>query len=170
MGVGAALVLVTAVSAGTAPGGDPAALLRLPVRRAAEPARPVGTVLDGARAIVTLWASYCPPCRAEVPAMQRAARRWRPHGVRVLGIATDLDDATEVARVSAAWGIDYETYWVAPDDRPLLEALAPEGLPVTFFVAPDGVTRWDRFFTEGDVETVVPRRLGLPASARPGGG
>jgi thiol-disulfide isomerase/thioredoxin len=165
--LGAALALAAAVAGATA--APPADLLTLPVRRAADGPRSVGTVLDGARAVVSFWATYCPPCRAEVPALRRTAHRWRAEGVRVLGIAVDIDDAAELARVSAAWGIDYETYRVPADAHDRAAALAPAGLPVTFFVAPDGVSRWDHVLTDADVETLVPRRLGLP-SARPDGG
>jgi len=157
-------------STGATAAEPPAGLLRLPVRRASDPARPLGSLLDGARAVVTFWASYCPPCRAEVPAMRRASRRWRPHGVRVLGVAIDLDEPAEVARTSAGWGIDYETYWVPPEGRDLAAALAPAGLPVTFFVGPDGVSRYDRLLTDADVDSLIPRRLGVPALASPGDG
>jgi thiol-disulfide isomerase/thioredoxin len=167
--VGAALVLAAAVSsASAASGGAPGDLLRLPVRRASEAAQPLGSILGGTRGIVSFWATYCAPCRAEVPAMRRAAQRWSSQGVRVLGIALDVDDPAELARVSAEWGIDYETYRVPPDARDLAASLAPAGLPVSFFVAPEGVTRWDHLLTDADVETLVPRRLGLPESLTPG--
>ena len=101
--------------------------------------------------------------------MRRLARRWTAHGVRVLGVATDVDDAEELARVAADWGIDYERYWLDADARERAAALAPAGLPVTFFVTPDGVSRSDRLLTDADVDTLVPRRLGLPPSPSPGG-
>jgi thiol-disulfide isomerase/thioredoxin len=166
----AAALILAAAASGAAGEEEPAALLRLPVRRASDPARPVGALLGGARAVVSFWAAYCPPCRAEVPAMRRTAERWRARGVRVVGVALDADQPGEVARVSAEWGMDYETWWVPPDARERAAALAPAGLPVTFFVGPDGVSRWDRLLTDADVDTLVPRRLGLSASAAPDGG
>jgi thiol-disulfide isomerase/thioredoxin len=164
----AALVLAAAISsAPAAPAGPPGDLLRLSVRRAGDPTRSVGATLGGARAVVSFWATYCAPCRVEVPAMRRAARRWGPQGVRVVGIALDIDQPAELARVAAAWGIDYESYWVPPEARDLAAALAPAGLPVTFFVTPEGVSRSDHLLTDLDVDTLVPRRLGLAASASP---
>jgi thiol-disulfide isomerase/thioredoxin len=160
-------MLAAAVSSRPAAGASPADLLQLPVRRAGDPVRPLGTLLGGAPAVVSFWATYCPPCRAEVPAMRGASRRWRAHGVRVVGIAVDLDDPAEVARTSAEWEIDYETYWVPAEARDRAAALAPAGLPVTFFVRPDGVSRWDHLLTDADVDTLVPRRLGLPPLASP---
>lgn len=169
--IGAALLLAAAVGGTTAGGFEaPGELLRLPVRRAGDPVRPLDSLLHGARAVVTLWATYCPPCRAEVPTLRHVARRWGRSGVRVIGIAIDIEEPAELARASAKWGIDYETYWVPPDARDRAAALAPAGLPVTFFVGPDGVSRYDRLLVDADVDTLIPRRLGIPPLPGPGDG
>jgi thiol-disulfide isomerase/thioredoxin len=141
-----------------------ARLLRLPVHRGDDPAAPLGTLLGSAPSVVSFWATYCPPCRAEVPILQRAARRWGSRGVRIVGIAVDLRDAAGVARAAREWGIDYETYWIAGDAGGDVARLAPAGLPVTFFVGPDGAARYDRLLTDTDLDALVPRHLGVAGS------
>ena len=147
----------------------PPDLLQLRVRRGDAPARPLGDVLEKAPAIVAFWATYCPPCRAEVPILQRAARRWRSRGVRVLGVALDVGDPARAARAAAEWGIDYESYWTPADQLDAAERLLPNGLPVTFFVGPAGVTRHDRFLSDKELEPLIPKHLGVTPPPEKGG-
>ena len=142
-------------------------LLRLRVHRGAEPATLLSSLLGDAPAMVTFSATYCPPCRAEVPVLRRAAARWRGRGVRVIAIAIDAEDAAEAADMARDWGIDYEVYRLAEDAREAAGRLAPLGLPVTFFVRRADVSRLDRILTDEDVGRLVPERLGL-AGGPPG--
>jgi len=153
----AAVVLPLAVAAaeGTAD------LLKLRVRHGVEPAVTLGQRVGDARALIAFSATYCPPCRLEVPVLRRAAHRWRPEGLRVITIMVDADDAAEAAAVAREWGIDYELYWLAAGDRKDASRLAAGGLPVTFFVGHGEVSRLDRFLTDEDVDRLVPVRLDL---------
>lgn len=48
--------------------------------------------LDAEVLVVNLWGSWCPPCRAEMPALVRISQQYRERGVSVLGINTRDDD------------------------------------------------------------------------------
>ena len=159
----AAAILLTHLPGAWA--GSARDVLALPVRRGTHPAAPLGKLLGNTPALVTFWTTYCPPCRAEVPALRRAATRWRAHGVRVVGIALDVHDAAELARVAREWDIDYETFWVAPEADEAAAALAPRGLPVAFFVGRADVVRHDRLLDDADIDALVPRYLGVPPLA-----
>lgn len=63
-----------------------------------QPAKPLPAVRDarltellaqhrGSPLIVNFWASWCEPCRDEMPALQRLAERWRGRGVSVITVA-----------------------------------------------------------------------------------
>jgi len=41
--------------------------------------------------LVNLWATWCPPCVAEMPLLNLIEREWGPRGVVVLGVAADED-------------------------------------------------------------------------------
>ena len=163
----AALAATTlVVHAAGAWAGSARDVLELPVRRGGDAAVPLGKLLGGTPALVTFWTTYCPPCRAEVPALRRAAGRWRTRGVRVVGIALDVRDAADLASVARDWEIDYETYWVPPEAHDVAAALAPEGLPVAFFVGRDAVVRHDRLLDDAAIDALVPKYLDVPP--RPG--
>ena len=154
----AAVVLPLAVAAA----GSSADLLQLRVRRGDEAPATLAKRVGDARALIAFSATYCPPCRLEVPVLRRAARRWQREGLRVITILVDVDDPTEAAAVARDWGIDYELYRLAAGERNEASRLAVAGLPVTFFVAHGDVSRLDRFLTDEDVDRLVPARLDLP--------
>jgi thiol-disulfide isomerase/thioredoxin len=115
--------------------GDPLPELALPCLTGGEPFQLAS--LRGP-AVVNLWASWCAPCRAELPALQRYADQ-RTGRVHVLGVVTG--DQPERA---AALATDLRLRFPAladPDGR-LRAALGGLGLPVTLFVDAAGRVRY----------------------------
>lgn len=90
-------------------------------------------------AFVHFWASWCGPCRKEMPTIQTMAGRLSDKGLEVVLVNTAETDDT----VFSFMGI------VAPDLTPLLDydglvtqAWQPRGLPSSFLVDPDGKLRY----------------------------
>jgi thiol-disulfide isomerase/thioredoxin len=54
--------------------------------------------------VVNFWASWCEPCRREIPAFAALQQRYRADGLQVVGIA--LDDAAKIAEFLRSAGID----------------------------------------------------------------
>ena len=107
----------------------------------------------GARpTVVNLWASWCGPCKEEMPAVQRFATA-NP-GVRVVGIA--IDDAPDAARdfarevgVKFPLGVD--------SDDGVGDGYGVTGLPTTFLLDRQGrlASTWAGPVTEDDLTTLV---------------
>jgi peroxiredoxin len=89
----------------------------------------------GRPVIVNFWATWCPPCREEIPSMNRAWRVLRKSGVAMLAINVGEDEDTIFVFTA-----DY------PADFPLLLDRSGEvisqwpvkGLPTSYVIAPDG--------------------------------
>ncbi len=81
-------------------------------------------------AVVNLWASWCEPCRAELPLMQRLADR---SGGRLHVLGVDVGDGREAAASFGA-GKQVTMPTLYDRERRLLSALGRVTLPVTIFV------------------------------------
>ncbi|NND02339.1 MAG: redoxin domain-containing protein [Acidimicrobiia bacterium] len=89
---------------------------------------------EGTPVLLNLWASWCTPCRAEMPALEAAAGR-HPN-VKVVGVAVQ-DDNVAAERFARELGV---TYTIGLDERDEVNALySTPGLPVTFVISPEGV-------------------------------
>lgn len=87
--------------------------------------------------LLNLWATWCPPCRGEMPDLDLLARSLA--GIKVLGIAVD-DDLNLVREFLLQYRIGFEI-WSDPGLRACREPLAVAGIPATYLVAADGRIR-----------------------------
>ncbi len=55
--------------------------------------------------VVNFWATWCLPCREEIPALMRVNRKYAINGVELVGIA--FDNASKVQEYSTKLGMDY---------------------------------------------------------------
>ena len=84
--------------------------------------------------LVNLWASWCAPCREEMPLLQEAYERA---GDRVGFLGVDTED-TPSAAASLLADLDVTYAHVVDQEKQLLTELGAPGLPVTLAVAADG--------------------------------
>lgn len=88
--------------------------------------------------LVNFWASWCAPCREEIPTFSRISAQYEDRGLKVVGIA--LDDIETARRFGDEIGLDYLSL-VAERDAgySLLEQYNPGGaLPFSMLVTPQG--------------------------------
>ena len=91
----------------------------------------------GQPAVINLWASWCSPCRAELPAFQRLADS-ADGKVLVLGVVTG-DTVSASSSLAVDLGVTFPALFDSPGE--LRRAVGPQGLPVTLFVDASGVVR-----------------------------
>lgn len=96
--------------------------------------------LRGQAVVVNLWASWCPPCRAEMPALQRVYEAYRDRGLVVLAVnVTYQDSLADATAFVRQYGL---TFPVALDRRGLVaNRYLLRALPSTYFVDREGVIR-----------------------------
>ena len=96
--------------------------------------------LRGKAVVVNLWASWCPPCRAEMPALQAAYEADHEQGLEILAVNMTYQDREQDARNFVD---DFGLTFTVPLDRDgaVARQYLMRALPSTFFVGPDGVIR-----------------------------
>lgn len=96
--------------------------------------------LRGQVVVLNLWASWCPPCRAEMPALQALHERYAGRGVVVLAVNSTIQDSEPAAREFAAeFGL---TFPIGLDrDGLATRQYQVRALPSTFFIDGAGVIR-----------------------------
>lgn len=60
--------------------------------------------------IINLWASWCPPCRKEIPGFIRLYSKYKDKGFEIIGIAFDEDGKEAVSSFVEELGINYPIY------------------------------------------------------------
>lgn len=93
--------------------------------------------LQGQAVLVNIWASWCLPCRAEMPAMQQVYEDYREQGFTILAVhATNQDNAANAADFAAEHGLSFPI--LLDPDGTVGEMYQVTALPSSFFVLPDG--------------------------------
>jgi thiol-disulfide isomerase/thioredoxin len=88
--------------------------------------------------VINLWATWCAPCRLEMPQLVDLAARYQDRGLTILGISVD-DTPEDIRAFAKEFGVNY----------PLLVGLGKEdalaslgyfgGVPMSIFIRADGV-------------------------------
>jgi peroxiredoxin len=89
----------------------------------------------GRPVIINFWATWCPPCREEIPSMNRAWRSLRESGVVMLAINVGEDEDTIFVFTA-----DYPAEFPLLLDRSgeVISQWPVKGLPTSYVIAPDG--------------------------------
>ncbi len=85
------------------------------------------------------WASWCGPCRKEMPLIQKLSEKINSDKFRIVMVNTSEDEDT-VFTFLATLSIDIDT--LMDTDGQVTEAWKPRGLPTTFLIDPHGKVRY----------------------------
>ena len=97
---------------------------------------------DGRVVLVNFWATWCAPCRKEMPMLVELHHEYRAKGLEVVGIA--LDEVDQARKFAADLGVDYPILVGTTD----VMATAREYgnlsgvLPYTVLIDREGIIRW----------------------------
>ena len=85
--------------------------------------------------LVNFWATWCGPCREEIPYLVRLAERYPDH-LTVIGVSEDHGSPDAVAEFAGQYGVNYPIVMSTPEIKRAFPGVF--ALPTSFVVDPDG--------------------------------
>ncbi len=139
-------------------------------------ARPVLAALPAAKGIddyrgevvlLNIWATWCGPCRIEMPSMQRLQERLGPQGLRIVAVSVDDPGSAGAIRTFAQeLGLTFEL--LHDPTKAIERTFQTTGVPETFLIGRDGTIRRRSIGAEAwDSESNVAQLERLLAEPRP---
>jgi cytochrome c biogenesis protein CcmG, thiol:disulfide interchange protein DsbE len=121
--------------------------------------------LRGQTVVLNIWATWCPPCREEMPALEQLHQQYAADGLQVVGVSIDSRAAaTEVRRFLDDNAISFTILHDA--DERVTRAFRTAGVPETFLIDREGrvVKRWIGKIDpqSEEIQRLVRETLGLP--------
>jgi peroxiredoxin len=115
--------------------------------------------------VLNVWATWCEPCRQELPSLERLYQEYGPKGLKLVAVSIDDYVSEDSIRAFAKnFGITFE---VLHDSTHAIERVyQTTGYPETFVIGPEGTIRkkWigpDDWSSQGN-RALVAQLLGLP--------
>src|SRR6185436_14144637 len=93
--------------------------------------------MRGKVVFLNFWATWCGPCKVEMPAMEKLYREFRPKGFVVVAVSSDAEGPVVTRPYRDALGLSFT---IADDSEGLVSRLyGVRSLPLTFLVNREGV-------------------------------
>ncbi|HTK53469.1 MAG TPA: TlpA disulfide reductase family protein [Gemmatimonadaceae bacterium] len=121
--------------------------------------------LAGKVVLLNIWATWCAPCRAEIPYLQSLYEQHRAEGLEIIGVSVDARGQDAAIRDFAQEFHMTYPIWRDPDERVQSLYLAL-GVPSSYLIDRAGILRWRRLGTIREADTTLTHALrkALPAA------
>jgi peroxiredoxin len=97
--------------------------------------------MKGTVVLLNVWATWCHPCRTEIPELRAIHSRYESRGLQLVGVSVDNDGTEDVIRTFMN---DFQMtfpVWRDPDER-ISAQFKAVGVPSTFLIDRKGILRW----------------------------
>ncbi len=97
--------------------------------------------LRGKVVLLNVWATWCGPCRQEIPELRAIHGAYKDRGLELIGVSVDADGSDEAIRAFLRdFKMDY-AIWRDPNEG-VNATFRMSGVPATFLIDRQGVLRW----------------------------
>ena len=113
----------------------------------------------GKAVLLNFWATWCQPCKIEMPWFVDMQKQYGPQGLQVLGVAMDDASPDDIGKFAKTMGVNYP---VLIGQESVGDAYGGvQFLPATFYIARDGKVI-DKVFGlkgRGEIEEIIKKAL-----------
>ena len=97
--------------------------------------------LRGKVILFNIWATWCHPCRDEIPELRELHAKYKDRGLELVGVSVDADGTDDAIKgFMEEFRMTY-LIWRDPDERVSTKFLAI-GVPATYLIDREGILRW----------------------------
>ena len=97
--------------------------------------------LRGRPVLLNVWATWCAPCKEEIPFLERLHAEYRERGLEIVGVSVDArGEEKKIEGFARDMSMTYPV-WLDPDQR-VMSAFLAIGVPASYLIDRDGVLRW----------------------------
>ncbi len=119
--------------------------------------------LRGKAVLVNLWATYCEPCKVEMPWLVELQKKYGPQGFQILGVAQDDADDKTILDFVHKMGLNYP---ILQGSNKINDLYPSEGLPLSVYIDRSGkvVYRAVGLVSESVMEDAIKKALAQGAT------
>jgi thiol-disulfide isomerase/thioredoxin len=128
------MVLLSSVALGQDKGNAPQLELKDTKGRALRLSDYKGRVV-----LLNFWATWCAPCRAEMPDLIKWQREYRRHGLQIIGVTYPPDDPAEVRKFIKSVNVNYPIAFGEKQTKAIFDEGAT--IPISVVIDKSGVVR-----------------------------
>jgi cytochrome c biogenesis protein CcmG, thiol:disulfide interchange protein DsbE len=97
--------------------------------------------MRGKVVLLNVWATWCGPCRQEIPELRAIQAAYKGRGLELIGVTVDTEGMDEaIDAFTTEFHMQYPI-WRDPDER-ISARFRVLGLPATFLIDRQGILRW----------------------------
>lgn len=119
--------------------------------------------------LINVWATWCAPCRQEMPSLERLYTEYGPKGLKIIGVnSADMADDSTVRAFANGYGLTFDILRDMPraGQDSLTQTYRVAGYPESFVIDRSGMIRkkwaaYDDWTSQGN-RSLIANLLGLP--------
>ena len=126
----------------------------------------------GSLTLLNFWATWCAPCRSEIPVLVRLSDKYKVAGLKVVGVSVDSENVSQINKFIKDFKIDYSIVLAVPGSILSQQKAIPMSLLIDEkgFLVKKYVGAVEEFVLEKDIKTLLNKRITLhtqmPAGAK----